>query len=310
MISGGKMKHLSILILLLAVSVSAFADTSDLVNSNLRMLAQGKVTEVKAKLPDLLAEYPNDPGVKLLHAAVLNDAFKAIDIYRSIIRDYPDSQWADDSYWRIVQFYAVLGDTTAAQSELDNFRKRYPTSVYLGPASDVVNSSIDLVAAGKKEVHSSNENKNISVQVTQKIEPDKTPDQSTIKNEPPPVKIEHEDNTTEIVEEQVNMQEEPVTVLDNTEELEMEVIEVDDSEDVGPAFYGLQVGIYQNQESAEAEKEKFLKKRMRTEITEKNINGQTMYAVVIGNYSSMESAEAAKIIVNKQCDCNPIIYKK
>lgn len=300
------MKHLTILILLLAVSVSVFADTSDLVNENLRMLAQGKVTEVKSKLPDLLVEYPNDPGVKLLHAAVLNDAFKAIDIYRSIIRDYPDSQWADDCYWRIVQFYAVLGDTTAAQNELDNFRKRYPTSVYLGPASDVVNSSIDLVAAGKKEVHSSNENKTISVEVTQKIEPNKTPDQSTIKNEPPPVKIEHQEKIEETEEVEENLE----VIKEEPEKIEMEVIEVDESEDVGPAFYGLQVGIYQNQASAKAEKEKFLKKRMRTEITEKNINGQTMYAVVIGNYSSMESAEAAKIIVNKQCDCNPIIYKK
>jgi cell division protein FtsN len=75
-------------------------------------------------------------------------------------------------------------------------------------------------------------------------------------------------------------------------------------------FYGLQVGIYNERASAESEKEKFLAKRMRTTVAEKQVAGKLRYAVVIGHYSSIEAAEAAKIIVGQQCGCEPLIYEK
>jgi hypothetical protein len=49
---------------------------------------------------------------------------------------------------------------------------------------------------------------------------------------------------------------------------------------------------------------------MRTEIIQREVDGGRAYAVVIGNYSSRSSAEAAKIIVGRQCECEPIIIEK
>ncbi len=51
---------------------------SEKIKEYLKMVEEGKVTEVKLALPDLLAEYPNDPGVQFLHASVLEDATKAV----------------------------------------------------------------------------------------------------------------------------------------------------------------------------------------------------------------------------------------
>jgi cell division protein FtsN len=75
-------------------------------------------------------------------------------------------------------------------------------------------------------------------------------------------------------------------------------------------YYGLQVGLFDNKKSANAEMKKFLRKRMRTEVKSKTIDGENKFAVVIGNYSSLESAKAAKIIVQQQCDCEPIVFEK
>jgi hypothetical protein len=49
---------------------------------------------------------------------------------------------------------------------------------------------------------------------------------------------------------------------------------------------------------------------MRTEVKQKSIDNTNKFAVVIGNYSSLESANAAKIIVQQQCDCDPVVFEK
>ncbi len=248
----------SILIGVFFISVFALHSQDKLVSDYLQLYAQGKMNEVRSALPDLLVEYPNDPGVKLLLAVVLEDADKAVDIYKEIVQKYPESKWADDAYWRLIQYYAVKSDVEKAEYELDNFRKRYPTSDFLVPATDVVRTAKSIATAKGKEA-----------QATQKVDT-----QTNLKTETKPVEKPQETKVT------------------------------------GPITYGLQVGLYSTMQAAEAERDRFLKQRLRTTIEEKVVDGEKKYAVVIGNYSSMESAEAAKVIIQQQCNCNPVIYKK
>ena len=75
--------------------------------------------------------------------------------------------------------------------------------------------------------------------------------------------------------------------------------------------YGLQVGIYSTRAAAIAEKERFIKTaRLRTEVLEKLILGETRYAVVIGNYDSEAEALRARATVELLCHCRPLVYKK
>ncbi len=120
------------------------------INNYLKMVAAGKIDEVKMALPDLLASYPDDPGVKLLHGVVIDDAFKALDIYKDIVKNYPDNQWAENAYWRIIQFYAVIGDTSQAQLYLERFRQSFPSSEYLAPSTDIVTSAKKIAKLNSK----------------------------------------------------------------------------------------------------------------------------------------------------------------
>lgn len=233
------------------------------ISEYLQLYSQGKMNEVLSALPDLLVEYPNDPGVKLLLAVVSENAEKAVEIYKEIVQKSPESQWADDAYWRLLQYYAVKGDVDKAEYELNNFRKRYPTSEYLPPATDVVRTARSIANAKLKQIEDNlkkDEGQQTQIQQTKKTTPEPKVEKTEIKS--------------------------------------------------GPVSFGLQVGVYSTMETAEAEKEKFLKKRLRTTIEEKMINGQKRFAVVIGNYSTRESAEAAKQIIQQQCECEPIIYEK
>jgi tetratricopeptide (TPR) repeat protein len=284
----------------IAVSSLSLLAQADEVNKNLRLYAHGQIDEVKNNLLDLLVEYPDDPGVKLLRAVVEDDAEKALKMYQNILNNYSKSDWADYAYWRIIQYYAITGDISKAEEELENFRLRYPSSVFLG-------TSTDLIITAKSIQNNSGK----SISKRNKIE-----DNSTA------IHNDNSDNNEVPKTEDVVFSNPSKDNSDNNEELsgrktvqsdESKSQVADESEQIKEnesGYWGLQVGIYQNKDSAEKEREKFLTKRLRTKIEEKEVNGKVMYAVVIGNYTSEASAEAAKMIVKQQCDCNPIIYKK
>jgi hypothetical protein len=291
------MKYL--LILIIIISTFSLKAQDDIVHDNLRMLAHGKVIEVKAKIPDLLAKYPDHPGVKLLHGAILDDGSVAVKIYEKIISEYPDSQWADDAYWRMVQYYAISGDIDKAKRSLDIFRRRYPASPYVAPASDVVQTVEKMTKSGETRFAE-------KVTTLQKVDPnEQTKDYARPVEDIEPVSEDDViEKQTKTAEERIEDQE---PLVDSGDLEESDVLMNSDDYD---GHYGLQVAIYRDKESAEMEKEKFLKQRLRTSVVEKDVDGEMMYAVVIGHYSSLQSAEAAKIIVKRQCGCDPIIYQK
>lgn len=141
---------LSIVVLTILFSYNSYSQT-ERVASLLKSVAQGKTEEVRNAMPKLMADFPNEPGVKLLQAVLMEDGIKANEIYRSIVKNYPNSEWADDAQWRVVQFYAIIGDTLNAKKELELFRKQYPKSEFLAPATDVVHSSIGSVKYNFKD---------------------------------------------------------------------------------------------------------------------------------------------------------------
>lgn len=110
----------------------------------LQAAAMGKTEEIRKKLPDLLAEYPDDAGVQYLHATIIEDAAKAAPLFEKIVKNYPNSEWADDAEWRIVQYYAMKKDTARARAELTSFRVKYPQSEFLLAAADAVKFSVGL----------------------------------------------------------------------------------------------------------------------------------------------------------------------
>ncbi|MGE5480150.1 MAG: SPOR domain-containing protein [Chloroflexota bacterium] len=247
----------------------------------LKMVATGRRSEVKLKIADLLAQYPNDVGVKLLQAVVIEDAYKAMEIYLDIVQNHPDSPWADDAYWRIVQFHALTGDIPKAQYELDNFRRRFPTSPFLGPATDVVFSAIILEKTKLDRAKTPEEKPDGQSKVSLK-EVSATTAKPDAKKETPEPKSE------------------AARTAPKTETVKASSVE----------RWGLQAGVFNSHGAAEAEMQRFQSLRFRADIEEKNVEGARGWAVIIGNYSSREAAESAKILVEQQCKCETVIYKK
>lgn len=124
-------------VLLFAYHSACFAQSEEIAR-NVKMVANGNIKEVEKNLPELMSAFPNDPGVKLLQGIVCEDANKALELYYDIVNNYSYSEWADDAYWRIVQYHAVSGNIEKATEELKNYRTKYPDSEFLIPACDIV----------------------------------------------------------------------------------------------------------------------------------------------------------------------------
>jgi len=244
------------IMLLFFCSVSMAFSQSAKINTYLKYIAEGKIELVKSKLPELINEYGEEPGVLLLQGAVLENVQNAIPYYKKILEKYPNSEFAPNALWRLIQYYAIVSDTATAKKQLAVFREKYPTSPFLYAANDIVRASISDAKYKNKEKYYN----------------------------PPVEEVKNEEETPKIAES--------TSVINQPK-------------------YGLQVGIYSTKESAESEKDRFIKTaHLRTEVLEKIVSGERKFAVVIGNYDTEDEALRAKTVVEKQCKCKPLIYKK
>ncbi len=363
-----------LIISLVLLYTNAFSQSNIPVSEYLNEIASGNTNKVKMMLPDLMVEYPNDAGVKLLTAAILSDAMKALEIYNEIVNESPQSEWADDALYRIIQFNVVLGNNETALNDLNKLRQRYPTSEYIIPSADLVktafgvkeslkstnyanineNSDSKLVQKSKKEeivknddiiIIPNNDNKvekeiktnSNESQVKKPLNVAKVDDdedtivgKDDIKTKEPeesPKKVEKAEKGKDAAESLKNILNKQMEIEKNTnkndaqkqntnvkenasKDLATNNMKTEESEKIAKKRWGLQVAIYESKESAEKEKEKFLSQRMRTEVIARNVDNKLMYAVVVGNYSTKANAEAAKIIINQQCNCNPLLLER
>jgi cell division septation protein DedD len=284
---------------ILSTMILCAQSTDNIVRSKLRQVALGNASDVRAELPELSRTYPNDAGVQFLSATLTADGVKALPLFVRIVRENPQSIWVDDAQWRVVQIYALRKDTASARSELQNFRRNYPSSEFLLFAAEIVKSTVGLpptfttyrnpiiVASTVRTIPS-------STILKPKTDPSETEPSKT-----EPTKAEAAKATSSASVQKVESKPEPV--------LQQEIAS---SKTVAGERYTLQVGIYSSRESAIIDVQKLLKARLRSDVIEKNTEGAARFAVMVGNYASREAAEKAKAIVQKACTCVPFVVVK
>ena len=119
---------------LLAVSVlscaSAFAQSPNVENF-LSMIDAGQAEQVRAEVPSLLAQYPNNPGVLYLQAVLTTDGAEAVRLYQNIVDNFPKSEWADDALFKVYKFYQAIGLFRTADIKLNQLKTNYPESKHV-----------------------------------------------------------------------------------------------------------------------------------------------------------------------------------
>ncbi len=103
----------------------------------LSMIESGRAEEVRAELPSLLDQYPNNSGVLYLQAVLTTDGADAARLYQEIVDKYPSGEWADDALYKVYKFYSAIGLNRTADIKLNQLRARYPNSKYVSELSSV-----------------------------------------------------------------------------------------------------------------------------------------------------------------------------
>lgn len=123
-----------ILLLFLAFSTIDFAQEIDIV-PYLKMIEQGKLTEVKEKFIDLKSDYPKSSNLMFLEAVLTENGQDAVTLYQQLVEKYPKSSYADASLYRLYSYYFALGLYNTADKNLTKLKKDYPESPYIKMAS-------------------------------------------------------------------------------------------------------------------------------------------------------------------------------
>lgn len=121
-----------------------------LVKQYVQQVAAGWTTDAKKALPDLLIEYPDDPGVLFLHAALVDDNKKSTPLLERIVDAYPKSEWADDAMARLVIFAATKNEGERAKKLFTTMRDQFSQSDLLPLVYDVVRSTVGAPAPAER----------------------------------------------------------------------------------------------------------------------------------------------------------------
>lgn len=269
-------KIITKLLILVLFSNFAIAQKID-IHEYLNMVMNGKTEIVKSKLLDLIAESPDDPGIIFLHGLVLDDKTKALAMFQRIIEKYPDSDWADDSYYQIIQYYVLNNNMESAAEYLVKFKKSYPHSDLLFAASSLAENY------SKESLPANNQSSAKPVNLKD--------------YESPPAYNEKSNDDSNQMVAKLNFDEKSTS---------KDTIANSDNK----VSYGLQIGAFANQETAQVILDKYVKQRFYAEIIVKEVNGNNLFCVVIGNYSSKQTAENEKEEISKYCSCDPQVVKK
>ena len=108
---------------------------------------RGNVDKVKSEISDLLINFPENDGVLFLSALLKDRAEEAVIIYKSIVQNYPNSSYADDSLIKIGEYLYARGLYTQASTELRKIPVKHSKSEHLQRCIDLQINS--LLAIGE-----------------------------------------------------------------------------------------------------------------------------------------------------------------
>ena len=134
-----------VLSLSLLLSTVWSQDFSDL----FREVESGNLDAVRARIPQLMDQYPRNDAVVFLAALVKERAEEAVIAYKSLIQNYPDSPYADDAITKVGEYLYARGLYTQSSRELGKLPRFYPNSEHLQRVIDLQINS--LLAIGETD---------------------------------------------------------------------------------------------------------------------------------------------------------------
>ncbi len=92
------------------------------------LLSQDHLEEIKELLPEVEKQYPDNPTVLYLKGIFEKDATAAFQYFQRVMQKYGDSVYADDSLYRIAQYFYAQDKFILAKKYFSLLARRYSYS--------------------------------------------------------------------------------------------------------------------------------------------------------------------------------------
>ena len=117
------------------------------------LVEQGKLKGVRENLPELLSKYPKDSGVLFLKALLTVEGDSAINQYKAILKNYPDSKHAPQSAMKIGEYFYARGLYTQSANLLKNIPIKYPRYTEMQRLTDLMINSFNAIGEADSAKH-------------------------------------------------------------------------------------------------------------------------------------------------------------
>ena len=115
----------------------------------LSLINEGQISGVKEQLPELISKYPNNPDIMFLKGIMTTDGSKSVEIYKKILTNFPESNYASESAVKIGEYYYSLGLYSQAGKHLSKIPRVYPRFSNIQRVMDLMISS--FIAIGEED---------------------------------------------------------------------------------------------------------------------------------------------------------------
>ncbi len=104
----------------------------------LTLIEKGKMEDVQESLPELLNRYPDDAGVYFLQAMLNENGDSSLVLYRNVIKNFPDSDFAPKSEMKIGEYLFSRGLYSQASVQFKKILTKYPQGKHHQRAMDLM----------------------------------------------------------------------------------------------------------------------------------------------------------------------------
>ena len=112
-----------------------FAQNIDLY---LTLLEKGRMDEVKENLSELLSRYPDEAGIFFLEAMVTENGDSSLAQFQSIVKKFPESEFAAKSEMKIGEYLFSRGLYSQAGVQFKTVLYKYPQGDHRQRAMDLM----------------------------------------------------------------------------------------------------------------------------------------------------------------------------
>ena len=141
-----------VLSVLFSIASISFAQTENDIKDYLDKVENGHADEVREMMPQIMTQYENTPELFYLQGRLEANGLEAVKLYQSVVDNFPKSDYADASLYRISQYYYATGLYQSADSEMARLKHDYPQSPYLTASNENIPAAqptVDKAAASQ-----------------------------------------------------------------------------------------------------------------------------------------------------------------